>query len=298
MVVQPVEVLWIARYDYLPGWYLDPHSHDYSQLIYILEGTGHGSLGSRLFLLERNLGILIPPHQAHSLKTDDAEAVKTLDTKFVVNDKTLREDLRRAESPMHLPGEEIRHILEQIHCEGVAQQPYFRRLCNSLLTELLVIYIRFAIASAASPASFSYTLIHSVDAKVPADPVVNEIIEYVGQHYRADCTLNEISKSTGYTAHHLSKKFKEQMGISYNQYLYKFRIAQAKELITYADFSFKQVALMMGFKDVHHFTRKFKSIEGVTPGTWRDKEHKKIRKNITLSPTFTNEDITVRDKKT
>ena len=37
----PIDVFWIARYDYQPGWTLLSHTHPFYQIIYVLEGEAH-----------------------------------------------------------------------------------------------------------------------------------------------------------------------------------------------------------------------------------------------------------------
>ena len=54
-----------------------------------------------------------------------------------------------------------------------------------------------------------------------------------------------------------------------HQWQLKSRIAKAQELLRYGDLPLAQIALAAGFAEQSHFSRIFKSIVGVPPGTWQ-----------------------------
>src|SRR5437870_9412540 len=116
MLTSSVEVLWTARYDYQPSWKLEPHEHDYFQIIYFLSGNGSFLLDGREQPIAHGDLFLLKPQQLHGLTV--ASVIKTLDLKFVVKDAHLQRTLLRAVSYFPDCDPAITHLFERIRQEG------------------------------------------------------------------------------------------------------------------------------------------------------------------------------------
>lgn len=83
-----------------------------------------------------------------------------------------------------------------------------------------------------------------------------------------DTTLgvNTIADSFNISPPYLSKLFKEQTSISLPEYIQKFRIEKAKELMKSKKYTIKEISQMTGFINSNTFIRAFKKQEGQTPG--------------------------------
>ena len=77
------------------------------------------------------------------------------------------------------------------------------------------------------------------------------------------------------------------------RYLTQYRVRKAMELIQYSDYALKDVAGLVGFKTIHHFTRVFHEIAGTTPGAWRRKYQAGICKDVVIDPHFSNTNRTI-----
>ena len=62
--------------------------------------------------------------------------------------------------------------------------------------------------------------------------------------------------------------FKQETGLSPEEYLIKFRIRRAKELIQ-KGIDFKDIAQSVGIGDVYYFSQVFKKHESMTPSEYR-----------------------------
>lgn len=67
----------------------------------------------------------------------------------------------------------------------------------------------------------------------------------------------------------MTRIFKEQFGISINNYLLQIRITRAKELLRFTDLSVEKIGADCGILDANYFARTFKKAEGVSPGEFR-----------------------------
>ena len=100
--------------------------------------------------------------------------------------------------------------------------------------------------------------------------ICKKICNYIESNYiDSNLNLNIIADYFGYTPAYLSKMFREDIGISINDYIIKVRINKAKELITKTNSKISDVAEMVGFINSNSFIRIFKKTEGVTPGKFK-----------------------------
>ena len=65
------------------------------------------------------------------------------------------------------------------------------------------------------------------------------------------------------------RRFKRAMSISPHAYVLQSRVAAARALLTETDLSLKEIAARLGYDNEYFFSRQFKQIAGVAPGTFR-----------------------------
>ncbi|MEG0942560.1 MAG: AraC family transcriptional regulator [Angelakisella sp.] len=101
--------------------------------------------------------------------------------------------------------------------------------------------------------------------------VKSVIINYVNSHFRDnDMSLNLISDRFGQSTSFLSRFFKQETGCNFISYLTMLRFDWIKEQLTVTDKPIKDIACEAGYWDISSFMRKFKQMEGVTPGQYRE----------------------------
>lgn len=98
---------------------------------------------------------------------------------------------------------------------------------------------------------------------------LQNIKEYLDQHYQEKISLDELSALFFINKFYLTRIFKEQFGISVNNYLTQVRITHAKQLLRFSDLSIERVGILCGLGDANYFSRVFKKVEGMTPGDYR-----------------------------
>lgn len=110
------------------------------------------------------------------------------------------------------------------------------------------------------------------DEALPASGDLNSIVrltvEYIEKYYYQDISLNAIAREIGVSFGHLGKCFKQDMGVSFNDYLAQYRIEKAKLLFSKQYYTAAEVAAMVGFSDPNYFNKCFKKYVGVPPKTY------------------------------
>lgn len=99
------------------------------------------------------------------------------------------------------------------------------------------------------------------------DDRIVKILKLIDQ----DCTINvtEIAAECGFCNNHVSKIFKEAMGISIKEYINKKRMEIAYNLAKNTDMSIEGIMEKIGLNNRTHFYNLFKKYVGKTPGQLR-----------------------------
>lgn len=98
-----------------------------------------------------------------------------------------------------------------------------------------------------------------------------EIVKYIQQHYQSEISLQEVAGRFFVSREYISRKFKQEFGINFTDYIANYRIDKSKQLMLNPHLKLSQVAEMVGFHDVKYFSKVFKKKEGLTPKEYRDK---------------------------
>lgn len=68
---------------------------------------------------------------------------------------------------------------------------------------------------------------------------------------------------------HFFRIFKEQTGLSPYQYHLELKLNRARQMLRNSDLPVKQIARLLGFSNVYHFSKFFKNKTGMSPTPWR-----------------------------
>lgn len=98
---------------------------------------------------------------------------------------------------------------------------------------------------------------------------LENVKEYLEQHYQEKINLDNLAEEFYINKFYLTRIFKEQFGVSINNYLLQTRITHAKQLLRFTDLTIEAVSAECGMGDANYFSRMFKKVEGVTPGEFR-----------------------------
>lgn len=97
---------------------------------------------------------------------------------------------------------------------------------------------------------------------------------YIQQNYNKDINMAVVSNEVSMNYTFFSETFKEEMGISFVDYLKSVRINMSKKLLRESCLQISRVAFEVGFNDEKHFSKTFKLETGVTPSEYK-KNHTK-----------------------
>ena len=103
---------------------------------------------------------------------------------------------------------------------------------------------------------------------------LSRAVDYVESEFRRSLRIADVASEVGTHPTHLSRVFRDRMGLPIGDYVHRLRVRYAGEELCRPGARLADVAASAGFADQSHLTRVFKRVTGVTPAAFR---------NLTLS---------------
>lgn len=100
--------------------------------------------------------------------------------------------------------------------------------------------------------------------------VINGILKYIEDNYSRNITLTDIANEIFLSYNYISIIFKKEMGEGFSEYLVKYRLEKAKQMLKESNLKIYQISNMVGYVNISHFCSIFKSLYGVSPSEFRE----------------------------
>ena len=99
---------------------------------------------------------------------------------------------------------------------------------------------------------------------------VRPVLTIIHSRYMEDLTADALSQKVFVTPQYLSRLFSRYLGCSVYEYLTKFRISKAKELlVSHRTRKIQDISQDVGYTDASHFVLMFRKTTGMTPSEFR-----------------------------
>ena len=104
---------------------------------------------------------------------------------------------------------------------------------------------------------------------------LNDLLIEINKPENLSWSVSDVIKNSMYSHTHLSRLFKEEMGISLLQYLTDVKMANARDLLINTTIPLEEVRETLGYTSLSHFNNLFKKYYKITPGKYRSKNKNK-----------------------
>lgn len=95
--------------------------------------------------------------------------------------------------------------------------------------------------------------------------------EYIHNHYHQKFTIGDIADAVGLSESYLSRIFYKETGVHISEYINRFRVKRAENLLKYSEASLSEISDYVCFYSQSHFGSVFKKYNNMTPKQYRDK---------------------------
>ena len=256
------------------------HGHDFLELSYIEQGSMAHTIGGETSTLHAGDYFIVDygtMHEYHALTDEPLVVINFLfypefvdrslsgcrSFEDVVNSYLVRFSYRTLNyvptgKTLHDRDGTILDIAHRLTEEYQEQKPGYIAYIRCLLVEMLIQTMR-EIGKSDRPGFQSDT--------------VQQISAYVRSHYSEKITLSDLARQCSYSLPHLSKKFQQEMGIGFSDYLQRIRLEQSCRMLECTDKSVGEIAALCGYTDIKFFNRIFRESLKMSP-----REFKKLHR--------------------
>lgn len=246
------------------------HFHNQYELYYLLSGERYCFVKDTIFHINPGSLVLINKNDLHKTKDAGTEAhsrlVINFSSDFVspsIYMNNLIDELFRKNNYVitFLPADRkyVENLLFRISHEIQNKSTGFEIALQSILMELLI-YTR------------RYIEEHQTNILANPTPMHNqifEIVQYMNSNFSSNLSLSFISEKFFISQYYLSRTFKEATGFTFIEYVNSIRIREAQHLLIETNSKIINIAENVGFGNISHFGRVFKSLTGFSPLNYR-----------------------------
>ena len=109
------------------------------------------------------------------------------------------------------------------------------------------------------------------EKEAASNPTIALICEYIADHYSSpELSVKSISDFAALSASYACTYFKNETGMTLNQYITDFRMKKAKQLLTDPRNKVNDISAAVGYNDGNYFTKSFRKFTGLTPSEYRE----------------------------
>lgn len=256
------------------------HGHSFLEFTYVDRGVIEHTFANTTEILKQGDYFIVDYGTKHGYKSADGNDISVINLLFypdfidrtllrkdnferVVNSYLVRFKYRMLDrSPDGIrffdDGGRVRSIVDSIINEFTTRETGYLECIRCQLAQILIMTMR---------------KISKQEAESEPSDVIKLITDDVKRNYSGRLTLSEYAKRYNYSLSHISKKFTDEMGMGFTQYLQRIRIEQACRLLEEGRLSVGEISGDVGYDNVKFFNRVFKNSLGVTP-----REFKKMSK--------------------
>lgn len=253
---------------------LKTHHHNVFEIIWIKSGRSIFNISKKRYTAQPDSMVLINNFETHSTRIEIVPYERyymLIPKEFlsgVIHDPVLLSILKnRPSSFCHVINfkdnySKINSIVEKIYNEYIEKPDYSDEVIKNYLGIMLVTLYR-------SHREYFQNL-----TRKPQLSIVSSVQQYIETNFLENITLKGTADYFHIDMYYLSHIFKEITGFRFKEYLIKYRVNHAKDLLINTDKTVTEICSDSGFNNVNNFIRTFKNIEGDPPSAFR-KSHSK-----------------------
>ena len=95
--------------------------------------------------------------------------------------------------------------------------------------------------------------------------IIRNAQQYVREHVEEKLTVPLVAAGIGVSASYLTALFHKHLRLSPGEYVRRIKLDRSKQLIREGQMNFTEISESLQYSTVHHFSRQFKQMFGMTP---------------------------------
>ena len=242
------------------GFENEVHTHSYFEIEIVLKGTLIHEFNGEKIKVGRGYACLMMPNDFHTLHIEEDEDVYIYNIIFlehrIANSILLEMFKSRAKSKIQVQFDEVqlervKKLYDMMYEEYTQKKLLSEMVASSLLNCIVAEILR----------NFK-----PVGEETGEENMLNEVLLRIEENICSpEFSLQTLSQKLRKSSKYISAMIKDELGVTFNQYLLTKRIEHAKKLLQNSNVRVYDVAAYCGFNSSTYFIKKFREETGISP---------------------------------
>lgn len=265
-----LKLLYVSTSKYEGDWQSILHSHPFSELFYVVRGSGSFITEGMEFPVSKNDMVIINPNVQHTEKSVQTEPLEYI----VLGIEGLSfafENMVAAQEGVYMQqtafGEVYKYNTQSsniyaylnIMLEEISKkEENYETVCQNLLEVIMICMLR------------NNNLLIVQSNNILLNRECTQIKNFLDANYAENITLDVLAARSHMNKYYMVHAFTKYIGISPITYLIQKRIQEGKSLLESTSYSISQISSTLGFSSQSYFSQAFKKVTGKTPNQYRN----------------------------
>ena len=253
------KLLNVSSSRYGGDWHSVPHTHNHTELFFIVSGRGQFLIQNQVFPVGANNLVIINPNVAHTEDSLNAQPLEYIVLGIEGIELATTENSNGQFCILdHLESVEFSSCLRNILREMELKNTGYEDICQAYMEILIIRLMRTTSLS-----------VQSGPQTVSGNRQCAFVRRYIDLHFKEPLTLEQLSGEAHMNKYYLSHAFKQEYGVSPINYMISRRIEESKYLLAETDLSLSHIAQLLGFSSLSYFSQVFRRTQDISPMEYR-----------------------------
>ena len=234
-----------------PSWSIVKETHNMCNLTYVTKGGARYTINGKNYDLNEGDLLCLPRGSIRAATTYKERPMQCYSVDFLLKNAM--------GSKIQLPfsvvspvgrGPYVSHLFKELCSSWQDVQPGHLIKCRG--TFLLILH------------RFYEAIVYGIKTE-STDARIRRVSRYIQANYGSKITAKKMAELAGLCPAYLGTLFKQETGISFNNFLTRTRVRNAEHLLLGGGFTVEEAAEACGFSDKIHFYKCFKQVLGFSP---------------------------------
>ncbi|MBF0196588.1 MAG: AraC family transcriptional regulator [Planctomycetes bacterium] len=251
---EPITVVWGGRESCDADYLVDRESFPYMGLEFVAEGEGALDLNGKSYNLRPGTIFSYGPDMPHRICNNPKNPM----VKYFVNftgpkARELLQDtgIGLGDNVQMVVTHEVLELFNALIRDGAKANPHSDKICNAYLELLLYKISDYATVDESGQSMARETFFRCRNQ--------------IDLHYLELMSLKQMAEINHVDSSYLCRLFKKYQKLTPYQYLLTLKMNRAVELMMGSNKLVKEIAYELGYQDPYHFSRLFRSVQGLSP---------------------------------
>ena len=255
------KLLNVASSRYGGDWHSVPHTHNHTELFFIVSGKGQFIIQDQIFPVNVNNLVIINPNVTHTEDSLNAQPLEYIGLGIEGIELATSENSNGLFCILdHFESLEISSCIRNILREMELKNTGYEDICQAYMEILIIRLMRSTSLS-----------VQSEPQAISGNRQCAAVRQYIDLHFKEPLTLEQLADEAHMNKYYLSHAFKREYGVSPINYMITRRVEESKYLLAETDLPMSQISQLLGFSSLSYFSQVFRRSQNISPMEYRKK---------------------------